>query len=186
MAGMCSSGSSQPGSRAMCMPMVKVPLGLPLTVATSASLMSSLTSGPERIGAAAGVAASPQISTSHNARTVRTANIPLRMVLLLSGLLPLHHSRNGNSKEKGAPTPLPHHEEDCPNAPSAPIPGAMRQPIRIASALDPISCASRAGQSHQYYTVHEALYRVKLPTFLGYGSPSHLPVPAYPTSCMLS
>jgi hypothetical protein len=63
--------------------MFKVPLGLPLTAATSASLMSNLTSGPERIGSAAGVAASPQVSTSHNARTARTANIPLRMVLLL-------------------------------------------------------------------------------------------------------
>src|SRR5215813_6740589 len=89
-------------------------------------------------------------------------------------------------KKKGAPAPLPHSEEDCPNAPSAPIPGAMRQPVRIVPALDPISCASRAGQSHQYYTVHEALYRVKFLTFPGYGSPSHLPVPAYSVSCMLS
>src|SRR5215813_4796227 len=177
MAGMCSSGSSQPGSRATCMPMVKVPLGLPLTATTSASLMSSLTSGPERIGSAAG-AVSLQVSTSHKARTVRTANIPLRMVLRLSGLLLLPHGRNGNSKEKGAPTPLPHHEEDCPNAPSTPIPGAMRQPIRIVPTLDPISCASRAGQSHKDYTVHEASYRVKFPTFLGYGSSSRLPVPA--------
>ena len=62
-------------------------------------------------------------------------------------------------KKKGAPAPLPHDEEDCPNAPSAPIPGALR--LRTVPALDPISCASRAGQSHQYYTVHEALYRVK-------------------------
>src|SRR5262249_25157325 len=67
--------------------------------------------------------------------------------------------------KKGAPAPLPHSEEDCPNAPLAPIPGAMRQPVRIVPALDPISCASRAGQSHQYYTVHEALYRVKFLTF---------------------
>ena len=41
----------------------------------------------------------------------------------------------GDAKEKGAPTPLPHNEEDGPNAPSAPIPGAMRQPIRIVPAL---------------------------------------------------
>src|SRR5262249_43331734 len=67
-------------------------------------------------------------------------------------------------QKKGAPAPLPHSEEDCPNAPSAPIPGAMRQSVRIVPALDPISCASRAGQSHQYYTVHEALYGVKLLT----------------------
>jgi len=40
----------------------------------------------------------------------------------------------------------------------------MRQPVRIVPALDPISCASRAGQSHQYYTVHEALYGVKFLT----------------------
>src|SRR4029453_16293825 len=67
-------------------------------------------------------------------------------------------------KKKGAPAPLPHSEEDCPNAPSAPIPGAMRQPVRIVPALGPISYASCAGQSHQYYTVHEVLYRVKLLT----------------------
>src|SRR5262245_27459730 len=67
-------------------------------------------------------------------------------------------------KKKGAPAPLPHSEEDCPNAPSAPIPGAMRQPVRIVPALDSISCVSCAGQSHQYYTVHEASYRVKLLT----------------------
>src|SRR5713101_7396277 len=68
-------------------------------------------------------------------------------------------------KKKGAPAPLPYSEEDCPNAPSAPIPGAMRQPVRIVPALDPIFYASRAGQSHKEYTVHEASYRVNLLTF---------------------
>src|SRR5262249_48455647 len=74
----------------------------------------------------------------------------------------IHHSRNGNSKEKGAPTPLPHTEEDCPNAPSALIPGAMRQPIRIIPTFCSICFASRAGQSRKQCTVHEVLYCVKL------------------------
>ena len=127
---MCSRGSSQPGSRAKCMPMVKVPLGVLRTASISASLMSNVTSGPERSGSAAGVAAPPQIMTNHSTRTARTANMPLRIVLLPRGVFTAQ-------KQKGAPIPLPRHEEDCPNAPSAP--GAMRQPVTIVPILGSIS-----------------------------------------------
>ncbi len=135
---MCSRGSSQPGSRAKCMPMVKVPLGVLRTASISASLMSNVTSGPERSGSAAGVAAPPQIMTNHSTRTARTANMPLRIVLLPRGVFTAQ-------KQKGAPIPLPRHEEDCPNAPSAP--GAMRQPVTIVPTLCSLFCASRARQS---------------------------------------
>src|SRR5262249_17869120 len=45
---------------------------------------------------------------------------------------------------------------------------------------------SRAGQSHKDYTVHGASYRVKFSTFLGYGSSSRLPVPAYSASWIIT
>src|SRR5262249_2295656 len=64
--------------------MLNVPLGVPLTAATSASLMSHWASGPERIGWGADVVPWPQATASHSASTVRTTNIPLWMALLSS------------------------------------------------------------------------------------------------------
>jgi hypothetical protein len=80
---MCSNGSSQPGSKAKCWATVSLPLGLPRAVSTTASLMSNLASGPERIvvgfEAAAAAITSPELKPNARMRMGTTARIPLRM-----------------------------------------------------------------------------------------------------------
>ena len=130
--------------------MVNVPLGLPLTASTSASLMSNLTSGPERIGSdgrrgrLAPGQYEPQCqnrqdsqhSSTHGAAPLGMATTPARQKWPLK-------------RKKAHPHLSPVARKIVRNAPSAPIPGAMRQPVRIVPALDPISCASRAGTISQ-------------------------------------
>src|SRR5205823_12344434 len=77
-------GSTRVGSRPKCRRMFSVPFGVRLTATTSASLMSSLASGPDRIGLDADVVPWPQATASPSASTVRTKHIPLRMALLSS------------------------------------------------------------------------------------------------------
>src|SRR5262249_36556474 len=68
--------------------MVSLPLGLPRDVSITASLISNLASGPERIGVgfeAAAAISLPEVKPNNRIRMDMTAKIPLRMALLLYG-----------------------------------------------------------------------------------------------------
>src|SRR5262245_20612577 len=72
-AGMCSSGSSQPGSSAKCIATVNVPFGPPFAVSTCAGLISSFASGPSRMEVA------PDFCAAAGAPTVRMAKTATRV-----------------------------------------------------------------------------------------------------------
>src|SRR5262249_62076718 len=76
------------------------PWGLLLAASISASLMSNLASGPERIDSAAGAVVPPQGTTNHSASIARTTTTLRRIVLPPLGVSP-------TQKQKGALAPLP-------------------------------------------------------------------------------